>query len=385
MKQDKMPVKSFIINALLRTSHIHSKLDQLTAINVDHIRKFNWWRWTSILVMGVSIRMFSDFIYSLFYRQEMVWELREYLTSILLALAILEGIRWVDDQLDKFITWERNHVQRFFLQIVVNAVVTALALGLFGFYLHNLIHQASQRPLFDDVLIITTALSITFLMVTIDLVIFFLKRWRNSLSDVERFKKESLEFRHEMLKTQVNPHFLFNSLNTLSSLVYEDQDAAYNFIRKLSGVYRNVLEHRNKGLVTIKEELQAINSYVDLIRFRFGEKLDLTMDLPEKIENHQVPPLILQLLIENAIKHNVVSTKYPLKIEVTYLKKRIVIRNTLRLKTSKGYSSKIGLDNIISHYDIVTNEKVVIKQSDDYFTVTIPLLEPDYEGIDYRR
>ncbi len=352
---------------------------------LDKASKINWWRWLSILVMGVSIRIFSDFIYSLFYRQQMVWELREYLTSILLALAILEGIRWIDNMLDKVITWEKNHVKRFFIQIIANALVTAGALWLFGIYLQSLIHKESIRPLFDDVVIITTALSITFLMVTIDLVIFFLRRWRNSVSEVERFKKESLEFRHEMLKTQVNPHFLFNSLNTLSSLVYEDQDAAYNFIRKLSGVYRNVLEHRNKGLVTIKEELEAIHSYVDLIRFRFGEKLILTIDLPIEIENHQVPPLILQLLIENAIKHNVVSRKYPLKISVSHEKGRIVIKNTLRLKTSKGYSSKIGLSNIISHYDIVTNEKVVIKHTDDNFIVTIPLLEPDYEGIDYRR
>ena len=385
MKHDKMPVKSFLINWLLRTSRIHSKLDQLTAFNTEQIKKFNWWRWISILVMGISIRLFSDFIYSLFYRHDMVWELSEYLTAVILALVILEGIRWIDYQLDAWITWENNHVKRFFLQIAANTLVTVSALTFIGVYFQNLISQGTGRPLFDDVVIITTTLSITILMVTIDLVIFFLKRWRNSLSEVERFKKESLEFRHEMLKTQVNPHFLFNSLNTLSSLVYEDQNAAYNFIRKLSGVYRNVLEHRNKGLVTIKEELIAINSYVDLIRFRFGEKLVLNIDLPERIEDHQVPPLILQLLIENAIKHNVVSKKYPLKIDVTYQKKRIVIQNTLRLKTSKGYSSKIGLDNIISHYDIVTSEKVVIKQTDDYFTVTLPLLEPDYEGIDYRR
>lgn len=349
------------------------------------VQKFNWWRWGSILVMGVCIRFFSDFIYSIFYQQAIIWDSSSYLIAILMSLLILEGIRFSDRFLDKLFSWDKSYSTRFLVQLFSNAALSLLVVSMFGFFLQDLIILNPSRPIFEDVVIITTTLSVTSLMVAIDLVIFFLRRWQKSVHEVERFKKESLEFRHEMLKTQVNPHFLFNSLNTLSSLVYTDQDAAYNFIRKLSNVYRNVLEHRNRGLVTIKEELEAINSYVDLIRLRFGEKLKLTIEIPEEIEDFQVPPLILQLLIENAIKHNVVSTKYPLTIEVTFQENRIIIRNTLRLKTSKGYSSKIGLDNIISHYDIVTDEKVTIDQSDKYFTVTIPILDPDYEGIDYRR
>ncbi|MFY0625314.1 MAG: histidine kinase [Reichenbachiella sp.] len=351
----------------------------------NKIRNLNWWRWTSILVMGVSIRLFSDFMYSLYYDHAMTWEIKDYVSTILLALMILEGIRWVDHRLDSLIPWENQHTKRFLIQIVSNAAVTLFALVIFSIFLENLINENAVRPLFEDVVIVSTTISVTIAMVAIDLFFFFIRRWRNSLSDVDRFKKESLEFRHEMLKTQVNPHFLFNSLNTLSSLVYEDQDAAYTFISKLSGVYRNVLEHRNKGLVTVKEELEASSSYIELIRLRFGKRLYLSVDLDEKIQNYQVPPLILQLLIENAIKHNVVSTKYPLGIAISNQDERIVIQNTLRLKTSKGYSSKIGLDNIISHYDIVTDEKVTIKQTDDFFIVTIPLLKPEYEGIDYRR
>lgn len=347
--------------------------------------KINWWRWCSIIVMGVSIRLFSDFMYSLYYGQPLTWEMKGYLSAILLAFMILEGIRFVDHQLDRVVIWEEQHTKRFLIQLVSNAVVTMVAISIFGIFLQSLIHENPKRPLFEDVVIVSATISVTIAMVAIDLFIFFLRRWRNSMSEVDRFKKESLEFRHEMLKTQVNPHFLFNSLNTLSSLVYEDQDAAYTFINKLSGVYRNVLEHRNKGLVTVKEELEASSSYIELIKLRFGKRLYLSVDLDKEIENYQVPPLILQLLIENAIKHNVVSTKYPLGIAITNQDNRIVIQNTLRLKTSKGYSSKIGLDNIISHYDIVTDEKVTIKQTEDFFIVTIPLLKPDYEGIDYRR
>ncbi|WP_109833121.1 sensor histidine kinase [Reichenbachiella versicolor] len=369
----------------MRNSLALANKEETKKMTKTKTKKFNWWRWVSIIVMGLSIRFFSDFIYSIVYRQAIVWDTSSYLMAILMSLLILEGIRHSDRLLDKVFSWDKSYSTRFLVQLLSNASLTLAVVSIFGFFLQDLMIQHPARPIFEDVVIITTTLSVTSLMVAIDLVIFFLRRWQKSVHEVERFKKESLEFRHEMLKTQVNPHFLFNSLNTLSSLVYTDQDAAYNFIRKLSNVYRNVLEHRNKGLVTVKEELEAIKSYVDLIRLRFGEKLNLSIDIPEEIECHQVPPLILQLLIENAIKHNVVSTKYPLTVEVYLEKNRIVIRNTLRLKTSKGYSSKIGLDNIISHYDIVTDQKVTIEQTNDYFTVTIPILDPNYEGIDYRR
>ncbi|PIB36646.1 hypothetical protein BFP72_15175 [Reichenbachiella sp. 5M10] len=347
--------------------------------------RVNWWRWMSIVFMGAGLRLFIDIIYSVFYTDlPLKWEPNEYVYAIILAFFVLEGIRWINRRLDRFQPWESGAKSRFIIQLSSNTVYAFAVIAFFGAYLYQFVNEYNSRPLFDDIVVITTALSLTILVVSIELGMFFLNKWKISMIEIERFKKEGLEFRHEMLKTQVNPHFLFNSLNTLSSLVYSDPNTAYSFIRKLSNVYRNVLEHRNKGLVTIKEELEAIESYVELIRMRFGEKLIINIDPMKEVEECQVPPLILQLLIENAIKHNVVSTKYPLSIWVYHERKRIIIKNSLRLKSSKGYSSKIGLDNIISHYDIVTDKNVEIKQTEEYFIVLLPLLSPDYEGIDYR-
>lgn len=346
--------------------------------------KFNWWRWLSILIMGIGTQFFVDFIYSIFYEQfRLSFQWPEYAIAIVIAFIILEGVRWINRRLEKYMPWVEKISKRFFTQLATNSLFVVLAVTGLKYMFDRLLGKPDVRPMFDDVVVITTTFSITVIVVSIEMGIYFLNRWRRSMVELERFKKSSLEFRHEMLKTQVNPHFLFNSLNTLSSLVYSDPETAYHFIRQLASVYRNVLEHRNKGLVTIEDELKATSSYIDLMRLRFGDKLNLHFRISEDKNTYQVPPLMLQLLIENAIKHNVVSEKYPLSIWITLEGDQIVIKNSLRLKSSKGYSSKIGLDNICSHYDIVTDKKVVIEQTEDFFTVKIPILEPDYEGVNY--
>ncbi|MEO9965111.1 MAG: histidine kinase [Reichenbachiella sp.] len=344
----------------------------------------NWWRWSSIVIMGLGTQLFIDFIYGLFYQASKPrFQPLDYLIALIISFIILEGVRWINRQLERKLPWVENISRRFLAQLISNTLFVVLTVAGLKFIFDNILGKANVRPMFDDAVVITTTFSITVLVVSIEMGIYFLHRWRKSMIELERFKKSSLEFRHEMLKTQVNPHFLFNSLNTLSSLVHSDPETAYQFIRQLASVYRNVLEHRNKGLVTLAEELKATTSYVDLMRLRFGDKLHLHFYISAEKNLHQVPPLMLQLLIENAIKHNVVSEKYPLSMWIGLEQDNIVIKNSLRLKTSKGYSSKIGLDNICSHYDIVTDKKVVIEQTEKYFTVKIPLLEPDYEGIDY--
>lgn len=353
------------------------------SIHRTHARRsFNWWRWLSILLMGIGTQFFVDFIYGLFY-EAYLFRIQDYLIAIVIAFIILEGIRLINRKLERQLPWMEHISKRFLVQSVINSIFVVLTVTGLKFFFNHLLGGANVKPIFDDIVVITTTFSITVLVVSIEMGIYFLTRWKKSMIELERFKKSSLEFRHEMLKTQVNPHFLFNSLNTLSSLVYSDQETAYHFIRQLASVYRNVLEHRNKGLVTLEEELKATASYIDLMRLRFGDKLNLQFNISEDKNFHQLPPLMLQLLIENAIKHNVVSEKYPLSLWITFEDDQIVIKNTLRLRSSKGYSSKIGLDNICSHYDIVTDKKVIIEQTDDFFIVKIPLLEPKYEGINY--
>lgn len=201
----------------------------------------------------------------------------------------------------------------------------------------------------------------------------FLLQWKLSAVDAERYQKESMQATYESLKSQVNPHFLFNSLNALTNLVYEDQDKAVKFIKQLSEVYRYVLDTRDKEVVTLSEELKFVESYKYLQRIRFGDKLHISLTIQN--EMFQLAPLALQMLLENAIKHNEISEEHPLMIKVYQQGNTLVVENTLhkRIHTAED-SSRIGLDNIRKRYQFLTDQPVKVKETISQFSVSIPLL-----------
>lgn len=201
----------------------------------------------------------------------------------------------------------------------------------------------------------------------------FLMHWRQATIQSEKYEKESIAAKYESLKNQVNPHFLFNSLNALTNLVYEDQDKAVKFIKQLSEVYRYVLDTRDKEVVVIEEELKFLQSYLYLQQIRFGNKLKIEISL----SNHKsyVTPLALQMLIENAIKHNVVSEDSPLNIKLFNRDGFIIVENNLYKKTALGEpSAGVGLENICKRYELLSNTKVQVIKNTDTFTVKLPEL-----------
>ncbi|MCD4736963.1 MAG: histidine kinase [Bacteroidales bacterium] len=187
-------------------------------------------------------------------------------------------------------------------------------------------------------------------------------------------QEENIVSQFETLKHQVNPHFLFNSLNVLSSLIYIDQDKAAKFVRQLSKVYRYVLEHKDKDLVQIEEEIPFIESYIFLIKTRFDKNLDIDLQIQHEDLGKQVAPMVVQLLLENAIKHNVISKVKPLNIKVYTDGNNLTVENTLQLKTSTEVSAGVGLENIRKRYQYLTNKKISINDKDSRFIVQIPLL-----------
>ncbi len=187
-----------------------------------------------------------------------------------------------------------------------------------------------------------------------------------------------------MLKTQVNPHFLFNSLNTLSSLIYADRDTAAQFVHQLARVYRYVLDNRDKELILLRDELQFLQSYMYLMNLRLGHNLHIYIEVPERAHKCFIAPLTLQMLIENAIKHNIVSQKKPLTVRIEWTEPdQLEISNNIQLKPVKEHSTQIGLKNIRSRYAFITDRKVQISQNGQHFSVTIPLLRKMHESINY--
>ena len=267
----------------------------------------------------------------------------------------------------KKLSWIDYPVQRFFVGLLSTVAYTFLALYALG---------AVYKFLFNFNLVYGAMFS---LIITIIISLFlhgreFLINWKQTTIVAERLKRENISAQYETFKSQVNPHFLFNSFNVLSNLVYEDQDKAVKFIKQLSDVYRYVLDTRNKEVVPLSEELKFLNAYIFLQQIRFENKLKIENEL--KDINATVAPLALQMLMENAIKHNEVSHDNPLTIRMFVDGDYIVVENNLQRKeVSTETSSGLGLENIRKRYEFLSDRKVLIVETEKSFTVKLPLLE----------
>jgi two-component system LytT family sensor kinase len=205
----------------------------------------------------------------------------------------------------------------------------------------------------------------------------FMMQWKNSVKQESTkqeivAKTETAKF--ESLKNQLDPHFLFNSLNVLTSLIGENPSQAERFTTKLSKVYRYVLEQRNKDLVPIEEELKFAKTYMELLGMRFEDAVKF--NIPDSISNDalKIVPLSLQLLLENAVKHNVVSSSKPLTINIYEEANYLIIENTINPKEAIGKSTKVGLQNIADRYGLITDKGVKIENNNKTFKVSLPLL-----------
>jgi LytS/YehU family sensor histidine kinase len=202
--------------------------------------------------------------------------------------------------------------------------------------------------------------------------ILFFKNWRESAVQQEKLKREQLALQYEALKSQVNPHFLFNNLNSLTSLIGSNPDKAIDFVKKLSEVYRYVLDQRDHELVALDLELKFLASYVYLQKIRFENNLEVEVEVNSG--SFRVIPLSVQMMVENAIKHNEISDKNPLVIRIyTTAEQFLVVENKLQKKFgSEGSGS--GIQNISERYGFFTDRKVVINLSDSVYRISIPLL-----------
>lgn len=306
-----------------------------------------WDNWNDISLQG----SYSGFTWLL------LWKGSVYLVRLL--------NRWVD--------WLRFPLRR----LIATAIGVCILVYASTFLIHFLYHYILFKTALPDIFkyfSISEVNIVVFVTLGINAIMHgrgFLINWKQAAIDIERMKTEQVASQYESLKNQVNPHFLFNSLNALSSLVYDDQKKAVQFIRKLSEVYRYVLDKKDQEVVPIKDEISFVASYVFLQKIRFGENLILTVEGEEPAGF--VPPLAIQVLVENAIKHNVVSTAKPLEIKITYKRADVVVSNVINLKKTKD-STGTGLENLKARYAFLSNVPVEISDRDGVFKVLLPVL-----------
>lgn len=211
---------------------------------------------------------------------------------------------------------------------------------------------------------------------------YFFSRWKNQALETEQLKSQQLKSQLNVLKNQISPHFLFNSLNTLIALIAEDQRNAINFTERLSYVYRYILQNKDKEVIDLATELAFTKSYLYLLKTRFTDSLQLNINIQEELLSCYVAPLTLQMLIENAVKHNIVSANKPLKIELFVENgDTLVVKNNLQMKSATEPSTHTGLTNIKTRYAYLSNRPVNITICPESFMVTLPLIvmEPTFE------
>lgn len=303
------------------------------------------------------------------------WSLRTTLYVGVLTILIWQflwlGNGFLNEWFDERYSWHKQPGRRFLVGIVGMLVYSVgIVYLLILFYRHVLNFEVGDdlNGMFFSTLIITTI--ITMFMTGRA----FLFNWRQAAVDAEKLRRESVKAQYESLRSQVNPHFLFNSLNALTNLVHRNPDEAVRFIKQLSEVYRYVLETRDKELVSLGEELRFLDAYLFLQRIRFGDKLQLDVRT-EGLEG-QVAPLGVQLLVENAIKHNIIADDRPLSVRLFGADGYLWVTNTLQKKTDMPDSTGggIGLENIRRRYNFLSDRPVVVREEVGTFEVGLPLI-----------
>jgi len=290
------------------------------------------------------------------------------LYTVLISLVAFQ----IDSILDRFISWRNNFVARFFVGFLANATITLLLIAFAAKYLFSSGDE------------VTLKISILFIISIFIYEIFYgwFYSYRSyAITQVEGIRSErwQLELQFESLKNQISPHYLFNCLNTISSLLYKDSQMAEEFIRRMSDTFKYVLSNQKQQLVSVRQEVEFVKAYYYLLQVRYEHHLKLEINLPKNILDTPIPPLSLQILVENAVKHNQISKEQPLLVYISAQDNtHITVISTKTTSIKPSHSFKIGLENIRNRYEFFSSDKIVIKD-EDRFIVQLPVLKAQKE------
>ena len=294
-------------------------------------------------------------------------------STLLISLSVFVVIMWIDRRWP----WERSIARRLLADVIFTypvAIGTTLFLAIVTEWMITLSFQTDFHSYLVTHVLIASVMNT--LLVTAVEGIYFFRYWKSALVEQERLEKENIRSQFETLKNQVNPHFLFNSLSILSSLVHDDPEKAEVFIDEFANVYRYVLEVKNRNVIEVKAELDFIHSFLFLHQIRFGANLKAEMNIDSRKLGMLIPPLSLQLLVENAIKHNIISRESPLYIEIYTDGDYIVAKNNFQPKETLGNSTGIGLQNLTERYRILSPIPPEFTLTHDAYIARLPLIKP---------
>ena len=304
---------------------------------------------------------------------------REILISLAWAFAICStqwlGHSYIFTQLDRRYPWDEFPRKRTILGVISIILYAVLAYIIVSLIMASIVYGSiPENPLVWGIKSSFVTILISFGVCLVFLAYGFFMSWKQTTLEAERFKREMLMYKYEALQNQINPHFLFNSFNVLSELVYENQEKAVAFIKQMSGLFRYVLDSRDKELVRVSEELEFVRSFAFLLHTRFEDKLSISIDA-EAGPDEMIVPMTLQMLIENCVKHNEISEAKPLNINVTKQNSSLVVTNNLQKKPVPQASTSTGLANLKQQFSYFTDKELLIENRDGFFTVSVPVLK----------
>lgn len=306
------------------------------------------------------------------------WQIKfSYLYTIGIAFMVWEGNRYLLFTLRDYFDWLNKPIRKIFalLLAITFYTIPISALLLIGWY------HIFQNGVVNWSIVTTATLIIMICVIFITHVyetVFLVKQAESDQLKKEQLERARAEAELETLKNQIDPHFIFNSLNTLSHLIEDKPGKARQFNDNLAEVYRYILQNKSRDLVLLREEMDFLQNYFSLLKIRFENAVQLTIPGDTwMFEQFLVPPISLQVLIENAIKHNEFSDADPLSITVSMQQDSLVIQNKMRPKALRKPSSKIGLQNLDERYKLITKKPITIYKTSEEFIVYLPLLKTD--------
>jgi len=336
-----------------------------------------------MLCLLISIIIPTTFLlHSIFSNIPIDW--KEIAISFVITFLVTASISTVNYSTRMFLhrryTWTAQPKKRFVLQFFFTNLNAAVIISIFflavSYITGDWITKRDMAPQkwFENVLI---AIIVNTILVAIGEAVELFQLWKSSLIHAEKLKRERVEYQYNSLRNQINPHFLFNCLNSLASLVQTDKDKALDFIMKFSKMYRYVLDMSHQIVVTLESEIDFITSYLYLQQIRYGANLKTEININPTLLQMMLPPLSLQLLIENAIKHNEISTKNTLIIKIYNDHEYLVVENNLQIRTNKEPSTGVGINNLKERYLHITHLVPVFEVMDNTYIAKIPILKED--------
>jgi sensor histidine kinase YesM len=334
------------------------------------IFRFSLWQLLIPIISGIIITLFSypqGFLSARFILFLLIY-------SLSLGVPCMKIYEYIEWKLEQHIPWLIKPYLRFSFSVFLELVLGILILTIVNWFIFILIQKQEISILFSKTsegskyLIILTIAGILIINSS-----HFFRSWKQAAVNEEKLKREKLAIEYEALKNQVNPHFLFNSLTALSSLVYKDHERAIAFISEFSNVFRYVLESREKEVVDFTTEKKLLESVSYMNQIRYENSLQIKINLSDATDKYIIP-MALQMLLENAIKHNSMSVNKPLIVEIMEENGYVVVKNNLQAKKSEIVSNKIGLENIKSRYKYLSDKDVLVEKSNEEFVVKIPVL-----------